>query len=1087
MSEDYAPFDIDVTTVEPASFADGVAVRVAIGGDGAWYGTPAGGVAYVNSFTNPSLPNTVYVFSSVLYSAKNVGEASSHEAGHSFGLQHQSQYDANGGKIAEYYSGPGDGRAPIMGNSYSATRGLWWYGTSTSSTTYQDDLAVISRPTNGFGYRPDDYGDSPDTAAPLTTENGQLDAHGIITSTADRDYFEFETGSGTITLSVTVPNGINNLDSTIELRDMSNGLIASSDPSTGFGATITANVPAGTYCVVVGSHGGYDDIGQYTVTVTAASPTIAGTVFVDANRDGLLDALDWGLAGATVYEDLNGNGQFDATPESVMHATDTPLNVPDLGSQTSSLVVANMTGVILDINVSLSIHHPTTSQLTAILLAPDGTSISLLSHNGGSGDNFLGTTFDAQAATSIAAGAAPFSGSYRPLGDLSRLTLLNPNGTWTLYVSDGTAGDTGVLDDWSLDITTSATEPYATSDSSGQYQLPLALSGLHNLRQVPFPDVLPNTPVGGVHSALAVPGSTTQHVDFGNLGSNIAGLVFRDTNLNGLPDPGESGVPGVTVYDDLNGDGTFNQSSTVSTFTSANVPLPITDHNTTVSQLTIGELSSPIVDANVHLTLTHTYDADLLITLVAPDGTTVTLAQNNGGSGDNYTSTVFDDQAATAIASGTPPFTGSFRPTTPLSVLVGKSAGGVWELDVADQAGGDVGTLVNWSLELLLDAVEPSTVTGPDGSYRFPYVTAGLHSIRIETPGDSSETSPASGHHDVTVAGYTEATEQNFGLAFPSPVLGRFVFYNNSHYDGDPGANALDDAAIATDKQPYRAGDGPSGPQNVTSYAGGINGLMIDLAGGASSITAADFSFKLGSNNSPSTWTTAPAPSTVVVRPNQGLVGGDRVEILWSDGAIENTWLQVTLKGNDAVGGFDTNTGLADSDVFYFGNLIGDDFYGTPANVFLTNVADEIGVRGHYEAGVDVTSVYDFNKDNLVNVADEILARTHVNYLARINLGSPPAAPPSAPLAARNEGTSAALLSALATRRAVASLSVAATSPVAPEVRWTGSSSPVASRPAMGHNTPLGAAATAADSAASTDLALDDELLDRLLGDLLAV
>ena len=66
VTEDFAPFNIDVTTVEPAVLADGVpdnqadgvAFRVAIGGSWEdWYGSSAGGVAYINSFTS-SIPTS---------------------------------------------------------------------------------------------------------------------------------------------------------------------------------------------------------------------------------------------------------------------------------------------------------------------------------------------------------------------------------------------------------------------------------------------------------------------------------------------------------------------------------------------------------------------------------------------------------------------------------------------------------------------------------------------------------------------------------------------------------------------------------------------------------------------------------------------------------------------------------------------------------------------------------------------------------------------------------------------------------------------------------------------------------------------
>ncbi|MHB8902624.1 MAG: zinc-dependent metalloprotease family protein, partial [Thermoguttaceae bacterium] len=157
VAEDYAPFNIDVTTVMPASFADKEGLRVAIGGSSSWYGS-AGGVAYLNTWTN-YIVNTVYVFPQQLANtAKYIGEAVSHESGHAFGLYHQSTYDASGTKTAEYSTGSGDW-APIMGNSYYNARTTWHNGTSSlGSTTYQDDMALLSSTTNAFGYRADDHG-----------------------------------------------------------------------------------------------------------------------------------------------------------------------------------------------------------------------------------------------------------------------------------------------------------------------------------------------------------------------------------------------------------------------------------------------------------------------------------------------------------------------------------------------------------------------------------------------------------------------------------------------------------------------------------------------------------------------------------------------------------------------------------------------------------------------------------------------------------------------------------------------------------------------------------------------------------------
>ena len=85
------------------------------------------------------------------------------------------------------------------------------------------------------------------------------------------------------------------------------------------------------------------------------------------------------------------------------------------------------------------------------------------------------------------------------------------------------------------------------------------------------------------------------------------------------------------------------------------------------------------------------------------------LSNRRGGNGQNYTNTVFDDEAATPISSGTAPFTGTFRPDSPLSAADGINAAGTWTLKVVDQANVDVGTIDNFTLSLTY----PSQACGP--------------------------------------------------------------------------------------------------------------------------------------------------------------------------------------------------------------------------------------------------------------------------------------------------------------------------------------------------------------------------------------
>ncbi len=121
---------------------------------------------------------------------------------------------------------------------------------------------------------------------------------------------------------------------------------------------------------------------------------------------------------------------------------------------------------------------------------------------------------------------------------------------------------------------------------------------------------------------------------------------------------------------------------------------------------------------------------------------------------------------------------------------------------------------------------------------------------------------------------------------------------------------------------------------------------------------------------------------------------------MWDAGAVKNTWLQVTLRGNDPFGEFDANTGLDASDVFYFGNLVGDSLLGDPPQAFVTNVNDEIGARLHYDFGLPIDNAYDFDRNGAVNVNDEILARLNYRFLNRLSVPDVVAASASAAVSA---------------------------------------------------------------------------------------
>ena len=106
----------------------------------------------------------------------------------------------------------------------------------------------------------------------------------------------------------------------------------------------------------------------------------------------------------------------------------------------------------------------------------------------------------------------------------------------------------------------------------------------------------------------------------------------------------------------------------------------------------------PIADIDVSMDISHTWDADLNVVLIAPSGTTVELFSGVGGLGDDFAGTVLDDEASAPITTGSPPFAGSFQPEGALSDFDGQSMTGTWTLQVDDTFAGDDGTLNAWSL-----------------------------------------------------------------------------------------------------------------------------------------------------------------------------------------------------------------------------------------------------------------------------------------------------------------------------------------------------------------------------------------------------
>lgn len=282
VAEDFRPFNINITTDSTKFMAAPATqrMRVIVTTSSSWYSNSAGGVAFINSFTWGD-DHPCFVFSALLNNnPKKIAEAVSHEAGHTLGLYHQSQYDVNCNKLTDYYAGQGTGEigwAPIMGLGYNRNFTLWSNGpNSLGCTNYQSDLDIIASANNGFGFRPDDHSNTLTDATQLLFANKQFEISGIIQQNTDQDIFRFSMPDKAQFKLDAVPNNVgagnagSNLDMQVSLYDEANNLLSIYNPGSLLNSVTDTILNPGMYYLKVEGKGNmyapaYASLGSYAL------------------------------------------------------------------------------------------------------------------------------------------------------------------------------------------------------------------------------------------------------------------------------------------------------------------------------------------------------------------------------------------------------------------------------------------------------------------------------------------------------------------------------------------------------------------------------------------------------------------------------------------------------------------------------------------------------------------------------------------------------------------------------------------------------------------------------------------------------
>ncbi|MGJ8654061.1 MAG: hypothetical protein ACSHX8_12375 [Opitutaceae bacterium] len=361
VSEDFAPFDVNVTTDRDVYEAADVEKRVmCIVTTNDIVSPGDGGVAYLDSFGGGE---PCWTFNTQEYAC---ADTVSHEVGHTLGLLHDGTYvvdDEGDETVEDYFEGYGAGAeiawgpimgAPFIGDNVNVTQwsiGEYQDAGNGSGPNTQDDLNVIVT-QNGFGYRADDHADDTVSATSLNVSGSVVDDLGIVETTGDIDYFAFTSIGGYFEASADPLNVESNegedgsetfganLAVELVLYDSAGTIMDTDAPGDRLGASLSAVLEAGDYYLSVQGVGrgspaadsapphyesGFSDyasLGQYFVSgVISRGPlTVRGgddaELIVDGDLDpDLSDGTDFGLGALSSPTNLESVFAFENTDD----------------------------------------------------------------------------------------------------------------------------------------------------------------------------------------------------------------------------------------------------------------------------------------------------------------------------------------------------------------------------------------------------------------------------------------------------------------------------------------------------------------------------------------------------------------------------------------------------------------------------------------------------------------------------------------------------------------------------------------------------------------------------------------------------
>lgn len=426
---------------------------------------------------------------------------------------------------------------------------------------------------------------------------------------------------------------------------------------------------------------------------TILNGSIRGTIWNDVNRNGVRDVSvltgatsDPGLANWSVFLDLNRNRVADAGEPSTL--TDVNGNYAFLDLQVGDYNVQEVLPAGWEVAPTFSDSQTVTVRSGVESVAPDFANFNLSASTPGSISGVIWNDLNGNGVRDAS-----------PAGGFSDVGLSG----WTVFV------------DQNGDKLLSPGEPQAVSGTDGSYTISGVVPGTVSLLVQSAAGWKGTAPITNARTLALKSGENAVGYDFGETelkDSSISGTVYSDTNKDGTRSLGERGLAGITVYLDLNNNSQLDPTEPQMLTSEDLFYTPDVDEAGTYSfthlakgTYTVREIIPAVLSATPATEAVHTI--------------VITSAENRTGV----------DTAAV------------FRPNEIHGVKF-DDANGNHTRDAGEAGVGGTTIFVDLNRNNLLDAGEPTTTTGADGSYTFANLSAGAYVIREVVSAGYSQTSP---------------------------------------------------------------------------------------------------------------------------------------------------------------------------------------------------------------------------------------------------------------------------------------------------------------------------------------------------------